>query len=316
MVQRSFQHVGHDFHVLACRRQFPETLDLIASLRENPCQLELNESLDTHSEEPESIMSEPAKPDGPPITQLSKSQRRVLGVLVEKAFTTPEYYPLTLKAVTTSCNQKSNRHPIVNYSEDDVLDVLDQLRELRLVAVVHTGTGRTERFRHYMRRQFTMTEPQLAILIELLLRGRQSAGELRSRASRMVSVDGLQELRDELTGLIEMKLVQTSGSLERRGVEIDHNLYQPAEDALRDTELGQMVTDSGTPFQPALQATTHSQLATEVPPTDNTRIEAHETSIEQLRLDSRKLRDELEGLKAQVSRLTDLVDQLRRDLGG
>jgi hypothetical protein len=261
-------------------------------------------------------MSEPAKPDGPPITQLSKSQRRVLGVLVEKAFTTPEYYPLTLKAVTTSCNQKSNRHPIVNYSEDDVLDVLDQLRELRLVAVVHTGTGRTERFRHYMRRQFTMTEPQLAILIELLLRGRQSAGELRSRASRMVSVGGLQELRDELTGLIEMKLVQTSGSLERRGVEIDHNLYQPAEDALRDTELGQMVTDSGTPFQPALQATTHSQLATEVPPTDNTRIEAHETSIEQLRLDSRKLRDELEGLKAQVSRLTDLVDQLRRDLGG
>ena len=94
MIQRSFQHVGHDFHVLACRRQFPETLDLIASLRENPCQLELNENLDTHSEEPESIMSEPAKSDDPPITQLSKSQRRVLGVLVEKAFTTPEYYPL------------------------------------------------------------------------------------------------------------------------------------------------------------------------------------------------------------------------------
>src|SRR5262245_57920311 len=98
-----------------------------------------------------------------PIKELSKPARRVLGVLVEKGITTPEYYPLTLKAVTSGCNQKSNRSPITNYSEEDVYDILEKLRELGLVAVVHTESGRTERFQHYVRKRFTLTEPQLAI---------------------------------------------------------------------------------------------------------------------------------------------------------
>src|SRR5579862_10011778 len=117
-------------------------------------------------------MLEEPELDAPPITELSKSQRRVLGTLLEKAFTTPEAYPLTIKALTTGCNQKSNRHPMTEYSEDDVLEVLDELRQSGLVAVVHTETGRTERFRHYVRKRFTWSEPQLAVMTELLLRGR------------------------------------------------------------------------------------------------------------------------------------------------
>ena len=71
--------------------------------------------------------------------QLSPELRRCLGVLIEKAYTTPEYYPLTLKGATTGCNQKSNRSPVVNYTEDDVFSSMDQLRELGLVTVIYPG---------------------------------------------------------------------------------------------------------------------------------------------------------------------------------
>ncbi|MFQ5733951.1 MAG: DUF480 domain-containing protein [Planctomycetaceae bacterium] len=178
-------------------------------------------------------MTEEHPPDGdaPPIAELSSRQRRVLGVLVEKAFTTPEYYPLTLKAVTAGCNQKSNRAPVVQYGYDDVEDALEELRQLGLVALVHTESGRTERFRHFMRKRLTLTEPQLAILTELLLRGRQRLGELRGRASRMVPIAGLEQLREELTGLFDAGLAQAGGPLQRRGVEVDHSLYEPGESA-------------------------------------------------------------------------------------
>ena len=174
------------------------------------------------------MIDEPEQ-DAPPITELSKGQRRVLGTLLEKAFTTPEVYPLTVKALTAGCNQKSNRHPLTEYSEDDVLEALDQLRQLGLAAVVHTETGRTERFRHYMRKRFTLSEPQLAVLTELLLRGRQSIGDLRARASRMVPIESLDELRVALRGLMEQKYVQANAALERRGVEVDHNFYAASE---------------------------------------------------------------------------------------
>src|SRR5689334_17980535 len=92
--------------------------------------------------------------------QLSRPQRRLLGVLIEKAFTTPDQYPLTLKSATAGCNQKSNREPVTSYSEEQVQRFLDELRSLGLVAVVHTEGGRTERFRHYARKAYPFTEPQ------------------------------------------------------------------------------------------------------------------------------------------------------------
>lgn len=167
--------------------------------------------------------------DLPPIRELSRPQRRVLGTLLEKGFTTPDQYPLTVKALTTGCNQKNNRDPISNYSEDQVRDVLDELQRMGLIAVVHTESGRTERYRHYMRKRFDFAEPQLAILTELLLRGRQSLGELRSRASRMVSIDSLDDLRRELAGLIEAHAVQSDIPLDRRGAEVDHAFYPAGE---------------------------------------------------------------------------------------
>ena len=235
----------------------------------------------------------------PPITELSKAQRRVIGVLVEKAFTTPDAYPMTLKALTTGCNQKSNRDPVTNYSEDDVLETLDQLREMRLVAELHTESGRTERYRHYMRHRFTLTEPQLAILTELLLRGRQQLGELRSRASRMVPIETLEQLREELDGLRAMNLIQTSGPLERRGVEVDHNLYRSNE--------GKTLEQREEDEEPALGRVEAVRQPAASP--------VGADALNELRAENHELRRDLESLRETVERLSDEFDRLRRELG-
>jgi uncharacterized protein len=251
-------------------------------------------------------MTDAETPDGnaPPITELKARQRRVLGVLVEKAFTTPEYYPLTLKAVTTGCNQKSNRDPVVQYSEDEVYESLDQLRQMGLVAVVHTETGRTERFRHYFRKRFTLSEPQIAILTELLLRGRQQLGELRGRASRMVPVDSLEQLRDELAGLMTLKLVQSSGDLERRGIEVDHNLYTEKERPQHTLSGGQRVERAESMRQAPPQ---HA-----APSAD---ISALRTEIDRLQGSSDELRDTVARLEDTVADMQRELDSLKRDLG-
>jgi hypothetical protein len=232
-----------------------------------------------------------------PVRELTKPQRRALGVLVEKAFTTPEYYPLTLKAVTTGANQKSNRSPVTSYSEDALEDALDELRQLGLAAVVHTESGRTERFRHYMRKRFPFSEPQLAIVTELLLRGRQTLGELRTRASRMVPIESLEELRSEVAGLIEQGYMQASGPLERRGVEVDHAFY-PANEGMQIEAA------------PSEETPARAAAATAPPPV------AGGGQLEEIRLENRQLRSDLESLRAEVEQLRRDVDELRSSLGG
>lgn len=232
------------------------------------------------------------------ITVLSKPERRVLGVLLEKAFTTPDQYPLTLKAVTTGCNQKSNRDPISNYSESQVFDTLDALREKGIVAVVHSDSGRTERYRHYMRHRFEFTEPQLAILTELWLRGRQTMGELRGRASRMVPIETLEQLRAEFKGLLDKKYVQSNGSIERRGIEVDHNWYQEKEgktlgfESAPENEPSEAVAPSSSRPAPVATETSHE-------------LSDMLNSIEQLQIEN-------QSLKQQINTLTDSLEQLSR----
>ena len=258
----------------------------------------------------------------PPISELKSRQRRVLGVLVEKAFTTPEYYPLTLKAVTAGCNQKSNRDPVLNCSEDDVFDTLDQLRELGLVAVVHTESGRTERFRHYIRKRFTLSEPQIAILTELLLRGRQQLGELRSRASRMVPIDSLDQLREELAGLIRLNLVQSSGNLERRGIEVDHNLYTEKERPDRtlsvapETGRDDPVRPSESVRQPAAAVEPLRVEPQQIEsPTSSAEMAVIKSEVNQLRHSNEDLRDVVSRLEETVTDLQREVEPLKQDLG-
>ncbi len=241
--------------------------------------------------------------NAPVIRQLTKGQRRALGVLIEKAFTTPDQYPLTLKSATSGANQKSNRAPIANYTEGAVWELLDELRELGLIAVVHPESGRTERFRHYMRRRFQFSEPQLAIMTELMLRGRQQLGELRARASRMVPIENLDELRRELTSLQEQGFIQASGSLERRGIEVDHNMYT-------DSEGGKLESSSPVAEEPQREVVQQSHSSPSVTPAAGNADE-----INSLKGEVTCLRSEVESLRQTVEELKDNLDDLRRSLG-
>ncbi len=115
---------------------------------------------------------------------LNAIDRRVLGVLVEKAKTTPDQYPLSLNALLTGCNQKSNRHPVLNLDDGDVIMSVDRLRMMGVVAEVQGG-GRVPRYRHYANEWLGVERAELSIMTELLLRGSQTEGELRTRVARM-----------------------------------------------------------------------------------------------------------------------------------
>jgi uncharacterized protein YceH (UPF0502 family) len=121
---------------------------------------------------------------------LTPHESRVLGVLVEKAQTTPQQYPLTLNALVNGANQKNNREPVTNLNEEQVLAALDTLRSKGLAREVMLSGSRVEKFRHVAREVFEIDTNQLVILTELLLRGPQTVGELRGRASRMAATIG------------------------------------------------------------------------------------------------------------------------------
>jgi uncharacterized protein YceH (UPF0502 family) len=154
-------------------------------------------------------------------------QRRVLGVLIEKAKTTPDAYPMTLNGLTTGCNQKNNRDPVVNYTTDDVEQALESLKSVGAVSEVQ-GSGRVNKFRHLAYEWLGVDKVEAAIMAELLLRGEQTVGELRGRASRMEPIADLGALKPILNSLMQKNLV-LSLSAEGRGQVVSHNLYRESE---------------------------------------------------------------------------------------
>jgi uncharacterized protein YceH (UPF0502 family) len=158
---------------------------------------------------------------------LTTTERRVLGVLVEKAKTTPDAYPLSLNALVTGCNQKSNREPVLNLSDPEVEDTLVDLQKKGLTTRI-TG-GRVERWRHNLYEQWHVEKVELAILAELLLRGPQTEGELRGRASRMEPIEDLDKLRSFLNRLKDRGLVSFLGPEGRRGTQVTHGFHDAQE---------------------------------------------------------------------------------------
>ena len=134
---------------------------------------------------------------------LNAVEVRVLGSLVEKEMATPEYYPLTLNALVNACNQKSNRDPAVSYDEDTVADAIDSLREKGMAASI-TGAGmRVPKFRERLSEKLNLGRRELAILCELMVRGPQTAGELRDRAGRLHPFSDTEEVESVLQRLME-----------------------------------------------------------------------------------------------------------------
>lgn len=134
--------------------------------------------------------------------QLSEVAARVLGALVEKEITTPEYYPLSLNALVNACNQKSNREPVMNLDEDAVTAALRSLSDLELAGAADTNDSRVRKYEHRLGEAYNFTRPEIAVLCVLLLRGAQTPGELRGRGERLHHFEELSDVQAALQKLM------------------------------------------------------------------------------------------------------------------
>jgi uncharacterized protein YceH (UPF0502 family) len=135
-------------------------------------------------------------------TILNDIEIRVLGSLVEKQVTTPEYYPLTLNSLTLACNQKNNRNPVTSYSENEVAHALETLREKNLTYVFHGSTSRVPKYKHVMPEVMHLNPAEQALMCVLMLRGPQTIGELRGNSARLHEFSGLDEVDATVNSLI------------------------------------------------------------------------------------------------------------------
>ncbi|MCP3920173.1 MAG: DUF480 domain-containing protein [bacterium] len=142
------------------------------------------------------------------VVELNAHEARTLGVLIEKAFTTPDQYPLTMNALTNGCNQKSNRNPVVDFTEPEVTVALQGLRMKHLVGSVFPAGSRVEKWKQSGAEHLKVNEHDLSVIAELLMRGPQSASELRTRASRMRNFTSAEELGQSVSRLMDKGYVQ------------------------------------------------------------------------------------------------------------
>ncbi|MGW8287161.1 MAG: YceH family protein [Desulfobulbales bacterium] len=203
---------------------------------------------------------------------LNDIEVRVLGSLMEKSLTTPEYYPLSLNSLTNACNQKSNREPVVNFDETTVVRALDSLREKQLVVL--SSSARVPKYAEIFTSTRKLVTRETALLMVLLLRGPQTQGELRSRTERVYKFVDLEDVETTLEEICAMgyitKLPRMAGRKEPRYA---HLLAGPVE------------------IEPELPA---SESATLTVRAENERIAALEDKVGQLRQDFDQLRAEFE----------------------
>jgi len=133
---------------------------------------------------------------------LTEAEVRVLGSLIEKEITTPDYYPLSLNALVAACNQSSNRNPVVHYDEDTVVQAADLLREKKLVHLIARGESRVNKYRHVLYEAMNMGRPDIAAMCILMLRGPQTIGEIRTRSNRLYDFTSIEQVETTLNGLM------------------------------------------------------------------------------------------------------------------
>ena len=171
------------------------------------------------------------------LSPLNAAEARVLGSLIEKQITTPDYYPLTLNALTNACNQLTNREPVVAFDETTVVRAIEGLRGKRLATLFAGQESRVAKYKHTLTDALLLTPAEVALLCVLLLRGPQTIGELRTRCERMFAFDTLPEVEEALNGLatrqpqsLVAKLPRQPGTKESRYAQL---LSGPAESWLR-----------------------------------------------------------------------------------
>lgn len=224
---------------------------------------------------------------------ISREQRRIVGVLVEKAKTTPDAYPLTLNSLTTGCNQKSNRNPQMDIASDDVELELDELREMHAVTEIQ-GSGRTAKYRHNLYDWLGVDKTELAVMAELLLRGEQTLGELRGRAARMEPIADVGALRPIVRSLMDKNLIQAL-TPEGRGQIVTHTLYLPHEIDKVKARAGELAAESS-----SAEARSASGSAS--------RSSASRSSAADSSSELAELKSQVQSLAEQVKRLTERLD--------
>lgn len=178
---------------------------------------------------------------------LTETEVRVLGSLVEKEITTPEYYPMSLNALTNACNQKTNREPVVSYEEDVVFDAILSLKEKGL-AIVCEGS-RVLKFDNYLADKLSLSAAEAAAICVLMLRGPQTPGEIRGRADRLHQFAELSEVEEALDGLASredppvVKLPRQAGRKENRYAHLLCGPVSVDADADQPLELGESLRD-------------------------------------------------------------------------
>ncbi|HEY3840130.1 MAG TPA: YceH family protein [Bryobacteraceae bacterium] len=213
---------------------------------------------------------------------LDSEEVRVLGALIEKETTTPEYYPMSLNALVNACNQKSNRHPVVNYDEEIVLQAVDRLRDKKMAAVI-VGGGRVNKYAQRFSELLNLGRRETALMCTLLLRGPQTLGELSGRSERMHAFEDLDEVDRTLdrmasheAGKLVTKLARVPGQKESR--------------------YAQLL--SGEPPEEELAAVSAPASST---PVAADRISALENEVAALRSEVEELRRQLEAFQRQFS---------------
>lgn len=254
---------------------------------------------------------------------LGATDRRVVGVLAEKAKTTPDIYPMSVNAICTGCNQKSNRSPLMQLELDQVEESLERLRQVGAIGMVE-GYGRVQKYRHYLYEWLGVDKVEMAVMTELLLRGDQTIGELRGRAARMEPIADLGELRPIVDSLKAKGLV-VALTPEGRGQVVTHALYKPRElEGLRARYAGVGVESHEAPpvHAAASFAPTSSSAPASAPrPTssgDSTGglLAAANRELTDLRGQVAQIRTDLDELQEQHQRLVDEVRSLKEALGG
>jgi hypothetical protein len=215
---------------------------------------------------------------------LSAAEARILGSLIEKDITTPDYYPLTLNALVNACNQSSNRDPVVTYGEADVLRGLDLLREKKMAFMFQGADSRVAKFGHRIAESLELARPETAVVCVLLLRGPQTVGEIRGRTGRMHEFASLEETEASLNALI----ARTPDPLV---------IKLPRQAGMKEQRFAHLFSGDVPVLAPAAPA----GAAAPVPGPDNERLA--------------KLEGEAASLRAEVAEIRQQLDDLRRQLG-
>lgn len=213
--------------------------------------------------------------------QLTETEVRVLGSLIEKDITTPEYYPLSLNALVNACNQKSNRDPVMQLNEDAVRDALEGLQQLRMAGPARGADSRVTKYEQRLQEVFNFTRPEIAVLCVLLLRGPQTPGELRGRTDRLHRFEALDDVQSAV-----QKLMQREPPLAK---------VLPRQPGTKESRYAHLlagdVVGAEVPAQPRAPA--------ERNPADDDRIAQLEKEVTALRKDVSDVKDQLERFRKQ-----------------